>query len=138
MHPLRALRESGTHTAPEVEALLAENVVFNSPIFARPLVGRELVARVFAASAGVRFGQYTAEYKIGERLTMLRWAGKIEGRSIESLEIIEDGPDGLIVERTLAFRPLPALQLFKDAIYPILKDKVPADVWSYGDSAPGE
>jgi hypothetical protein len=117
---------------------LAENVVFNSPIFARPLVGRELVARVFAASAGVRFGQYTAEYKIGERLTMLRWAGKIEGRSIESLEIIEDSPDGLIVERTLAFRPLPALQLFKDAIYPILKDKVPADVWSYGDSAPGE
>lgn len=32
MHPLRKLRESGNATPAQVSALLAENIVFNSPI----------------------------------------------------------------------------------------------------------
>lgn len=32
MHPLRELRESGKPTAAQVSELLAENIVFNSPI----------------------------------------------------------------------------------------------------------
>jgi hypothetical protein len=61
MHPLRKLRESGKPTAAEVSSLLADNVVFNSPILVRP---------------------------------------------IESLEVIVDNEDGLIVERTIALRPV--------------------------------
>jgi hypothetical protein len=36
---------------------------------------------------------------------------------------------GLIVERTVALRPYPALKLFRDAMYSALKDKLPPDVW---------
>ena len=36
MHPLRKLRESGKPTAAQVSELLAENIVFNSPILVRP------------------------------------------------------------------------------------------------------
>jgi hypothetical protein len=44
-----------------------------------------------------------------------------------------DSPNdqGLIVERTIALRPYPALKLFRDAMYAALKDKLPPDVWDY-------
>ena len=41
MHPLRKLRESGNPTPAQVSELLAENIVFNSPILVRPIEGRE-------------------------------------------------------------------------------------------------
>ena len=42
-----------------------------------------------------------------------------------------DNEQGLIVERTIALRPYPALKLFRDAMYASLKDKLPPDVWDY-------
>jgi len=55
----------------------------------------------------------------------------MDGHKFESLEIIVDNEQGLIVERTIALRPYPALKLFRDAMYASLKDKLPADVWDY-------
>ena len=46
MHPLRKLRESGKPTAAQVSELLAENIVFNSPILVRPIGGREVIAAI--------------------------------------------------------------------------------------------
>ena len=40
-----------------------------------------------------------------------------------------DNEQGLIVERTIALRPYPAVTLFRDAMYASLKDKPPPDVW---------
>ena len=132
MHPLRKLRESGKATAAQVGALLAENVVFNSPILARSIQGRDLIAPIFAQSSSTRgSGSYTAEFKLDERTTFLRWAGTMDGHKIESLEIIVDDEQGLIVERTIALRPFPAVKLFRDAMYAALKDKLPPDVWDY-------
>jgi hypothetical protein len=51
MHPLRKLRESGHPTAAQVSELLAENIVFNSPILIRPIEGREVIATIFAQSS---------------------------------------------------------------------------------------
>jgi hypothetical protein len=45
--------------------------------------------------------------------------------------VIVDNEQGLIVERTIALRPYPALKLFRDAMYAALKDKLPPDVWDY-------
>jgi hypothetical protein len=132
MHPLRKLRESGKATPAQVSALLAENVVFNSPILVRPIEGREVCAAIFAQSSSTRgSGSYTAEFKLDERTTFLRWVGTMDGHKIESLEVIVDNEDGLIVERTIALRPYPALKLFRDAMYVSLKDKLPPDVWDY-------
>jgi hypothetical protein len=132
MHPLRKLRESGNATPAQVSALLAENVVFNSPILIRPIEGREVIAAIFAQSSSTRgSGGYTAEYKLDERTTFLRWEGTMDGHKIESLEVIVDNEHGLIAERTIALRPYPALKLFRDAMYASLKDKLPPDVWDY-------
>jgi len=132
MHPLRKLRESGNSTPAQVSTLLADNVVFNSPILARSIEGREAVAAIFAQSSSTRgSGTYTAEFKLDDRTTFLRWEGTIEGRKLESLEVIVDNEQGLIAERTIALRPYPALKLFRDAMYASLKDKLPPDVWDY-------
>jgi hypothetical protein len=132
MHPLRTLRESGHATPAQVSGLLAENVVFNSPILVRPIEGREVVAAIFAQSSSTRgSGTYTAEFKLDDRTTFLRWVGTMDGHKIESLEVIVDNEQGLIVERTVSLRPFPAVRLFRDAMYASLKDKLPADVWDY-------
>jgi hypothetical protein len=135
MHPLRKLRERGGATPAQVGALLAEHIVFNSPILARPIKGREAVAAIFAQSSSTRgSGTYTAEVKLDERTTFLRWEGTMDGHKIESLEIIVDNEEGLIVERTVSLRPYPAVKLFRDAMYASLQDKLPADVWDYPTS----
>ena len=132
MHPLRKLREAGGATSAQVSLLLAEEVVFNSPILARSIHGREAIAAIFAQSSSTRgSGAYTAEYKLDERTTFLRWEGTMDGHKIESLEVIVDDEQGLIVERTIALRPFPAVKLFRDAMYASLKDKLPPDVWEY-------
>jgi hypothetical protein len=112
--------------------LLAENVVFNSPILVRPVEGREVCAAIFPQSSATRgSGTYIAESKIDERTTFLRWVGTMDDHKFESLEIIVDNEQRLIVERTIALRPYPALKLFRDAMYAALKDKLPPDVWDY-------
>lgn len=132
MHPLRKLREAGNATAAQVSALLAENIIFNSPILARPIEGRQAIAAIFSQSSSTRgSGAYTAEYKLDDRTTFLRWEGTMDGHKIESLEIIVDNEQGLIVERSIALRPFPAVKLFRDAMYASLKDELPADVWDY-------
>jgi hypothetical protein len=132
MHPLRKLRESGKPTAAQVSELLAENVVSNSPILIRPIEGREVIAAIFAQSSSTRgSGTYMGEFKLDERTTFLRWVGTMDGHKIESFEVIVDNEQGLIVERTIAMRPYPALKLFRDAMYAALKDKLPPDVWDY-------
>src|SRR5882672_11435440 len=125
MHPLRKLRESGNPTPAQVSELLAENIVFNSPILVRPIEGREVIAAIFAQSSSTRgSGTYTAEFKLDERTTFLRWVGTMDGHKFESLEVIVDNEQGLIVERTIALRPYPALKLFRDAMYAALKDNL--------------
>ena len=61
MHPLRKLRESGKPTPAQIRELLAEDVVFNSPILVRPIQGREVLAAIFAQSSATRgSGTYAA------------------------------------------------------------------------------
>ncbi len=95
MHPLRKLREAGSATPTQVSALLAENIIFNSPILARSIQGREVIAAIFAQSSSTRgSGAYTSEYKVDERTTFLRSEGTMDGSKIESLEIIVDNEQG--------------------------------------------
>jgi len=103
MHPLRKLRESGNPTPAQVSELLAENILFNSPILIRPIEGREVIAAIFAQSSSTRGPvPILRSLKLDERTTFLRWAWTMDGHKIESLEIIVDNEQGLIVERTIA------------------------------------
>ncbi|MDB5858754.1 MAG: hypothetical protein JWQ76_2443 [Ramlibacter sp.] len=94
--------------------------------------GREAMPAIFAQSSATRgSASYTTEPKIDEHTVFLRWEGTMDGHKIESLKVIVGNEQGLMVERTIALRPYPAVKLFRDAMYASLKDKLPPDVWEY-------
>ena len=133
MHPIRKLRESGHATSEQFAALLDENVIMHSPLLTKEILGRDAVAKTMAASSRNRDnpGEYVLERKLDDKTTFLRWKGSIEGRDFESLELLTDGPDGLLKERTIAYRPFPALKIFRDKQRAAVGDSVSADSWDY-------
>jgi hypothetical protein len=133
MHAIRELRESGHATVADYEKLLAPNVVFHSPVLIRTAEGRAVVAKIFATSTTLREGAYTGEWKLDERRTLLRWKGKIQGHELESFDLIEENDEGLIVDRTIAFRPMPAAKLFRDAMRAAMGSAIPDDYWEYSN-----
>jgi hypothetical protein len=133
MHPIRKLRESGHATAAQFAALLADDVVMHSPLLIRAIVGREAVASTMAASSKNRDnpGAYVLERRLDENTTFLRWQGTIEGHEFESLELLTDGADGKLKERTVAYRPFPALKIFREKQRAATSDVMPPDMWDY-------
>lgn len=133
MHPFRKLREAGPPTPEQAAAILAENVVMHSPVLIKPIVGRELVAITISNSSHSRDdpGKYIFEAKVDDRTTFLRWQGTVEGHKIESLELLTDNEHGLLVERTVAYRPFPAVKIFRDRLIALNAGKLPAEMWDY-------
>jgi hypothetical protein len=133
MHPIRKLRESGHATAELFAALLADDVVMHSPLLTRAIIGRDAVAKTMAASSRNRDnpGVYVLERKLDDATTFLRWQGTIDGHEFESLELLTDGPDGRLKERTVAYRPFPALRIFRDRQRAATADVLPPDMWDY-------
>ena len=131
MHPFRKLREAGPPTPEQAAAILAEDVVMRSPVLIKPIVGRELVAITISNSSHSRdsLGRYIFEAKLDDRTTPLRWQGTVEGHEIESLELLTDDESGLLLERTVAYRPFPALKIFRARL--IALNALPPDMWDY-------
>jgi hypothetical protein len=137
MHPIRRLRETGRATAEQFAALLADDVIMHSPLLIRAIVGRDAVAETMAASSRNRDnpGAYVLERKLDEATTFLRWKGSIETHEFESLELLTDGPDGKLKERTIAYRPFPALKIFRDKQRAATAGFLPPDMWDYPEDA---
>jgi hypothetical protein len=133
MHPLRKLREAGAPSPAQVAVILAEHVVMHSPVLIKPIIGRELVAITISNSSHSRDdpGKYIYEGKLDDRTTLLRWQGMVEGHKIESLELLTDDENGLLLERTIAYRPFPALKIFRDRLIDLNAGRLPADMWEY-------
>ena len=133
MHPLRLLREVGPPTPEQVAAILAENVVMHSPVLIKPIVGRELVAITISNSSHSRDdpGKYIFEGKLDDKTTLLRWQGTVEGHMIESLELLTDNNSGLLLERTIAYRPFPAVKIFRDRLIALNAGTLSIDMWEY-------
>jgi hypothetical protein len=120
-------------TPAQAAAILNEHVVMHTPVLIKPLVGRELVSIVISISSQSRddAGKYILEGKIDAHTTFLRWQGTVEGHKIESLELLTDDENGLLLERTVAYRPFPALKIFRDRLIALTAGKVPDDMWDY-------
>src|SRR3979490_1838402 len=120
MHPIRKLRELGHASVADYEKLLAENVVFHSPVLVRAIEGRAVIAKIFATSTTLREGAYIGEWKLDDRRTLLRWKGKIQGYELESFDLIEENDEGLIVDRTIASCPLHGATLNRGPMRPAM------------------
>jgi hypothetical protein len=126
MHPIPKLRESGRATAEQFAALLDENVVMHSPLSAAEQ-GDSQSRRRLAASCRNRdySGDYVLERKLDDDTALRQWKGTIDGHGFR------EGSDGKLKERTVAYRPFPALRIFRDRQRAAVGDSVPADSWDH-------
>ena len=95
-----------------LEALLAEDCVFWSPVVHRPQVGRELT-RLYLTGAMAVFND-TFEYVkevVAEPYAVLEFSCEIDGVVINGVDIITCNPQGLIVEFKVMVRPLKGVNL---------------------------
>ena len=106
MHPFGTAIVAGDIDA--ALALLAEDVIFHSPVVHRPYQGRETVAPILHAVSEV-FEDFRYVDEIGgpdAASHVLVFRTRVGDREIEGIDLLHTGPDGLVDELTVMVRPL--------------------------------
>lgn len=106
-----------------LNALLAEDVVFHSPIVHTPQRGRRLAVWYLAAAFGVLSGpsfRYVREIA-GPSAAMLEFETEIEGIFINGVDIIEWNESGQVVDFKVMLRPLKAINLIHQRMAAMLR-----------------
>ena len=97
-------------------ALLADDVVFSSPVSFHSYRGREQVGWILATVATVfEDFVYVDELENGAH-SMLRFRARIGERAAEGVDLIEQDEHGAIRALTVMIRPLSALQALAEAM----------------------
>jgi hypothetical protein len=94
-------------------ALLADDVVFYSPVVHTPQVGKLITTQYLAAALHV-FGNDTFRYVrevAGERDAVLEFLVEIEGISVNGVDMLKWNDAGQLVEFKVMLRPLKAVNL---------------------------
>ena len=108
MHPLRQAAEADALDT--VPALLAENVVFVSPVAFTPYTGRGMVTAILRAVTSVfEDFRYVNEFGApGGRDHALVFRARVGDREIHGCDFVHHDENGLIDELTVMVRPLSA------------------------------
>jgi len=102
-----------TRNAAGLNALLAENVVFHSPVVHAPQVGKAIARMYLTAALAVFFNEsfrYVREVVSG-RDAVLEFAVEIDGISVNGVDMIRWDEEGRIVDFKVMLRPLKAINL---------------------------
>ena len=110
----RAAVEAADHAG--MVATLSPEIVFHSPVTFRPFEGRDAVGHVLAGVMRVfKDFRYTDELEAAGA-TALVFRARVGDREAEGIDLIREGPDGLIEDFTVLVRPLSALQALAEAM----------------------
>lgn len=123
-HPLevwhRLVRE---HDPSGLNALLAEDAIFYSPVVHAPQRGRRLVAGYLSAAFSVFFNptfRYVREI-VGHSDAMLEFETEIDAISVNGIDLIKWNDEGRIVEFKVMIRPLKAINLIHQRMAAMLQ-----------------
>jgi hypothetical protein len=99
-----------------VAELLAEEIVFHSPVTFHPFLGRETVTRLLAEVV-----QVFEDFRFTDELRMdgahaLIFRATVAAKEIEGIDLLRFDDDGLIADFTVMLRPLSAFTLFAQAM----------------------
>jgi ketosteroid isomerase-like protein len=116
MRAFRAAVEANDMDA--VEALLAEDVVFTSPVVFKPYRGRAITAAILRGVARVfEDFRYVSELSGGEgREHALVFTARVGDRTLEGCDFVHLDEDGLIDALTVMVRPLSGAQALAEAM----------------------
>ncbi|WP_043666390.1 nuclear transport factor 2 family protein [Streptomyces xylophagus] len=116
---MRAFREAvEAQDMDAVEALLAEDVVFTSPVVFKPYAGKAITAAILHGVARV-FEDFRYEREIGDPDGpdhALVFAARVGDRELTGCDFIHVDEDGLIDELTVMVRPLSGAQALQEAM----------------------
>lgn len=108
MHPFRKAVEARDLEA--VDALLADDVVFTSPVAFKPYEGKPITSAILATVIEV-FEDFHYVREIGEDDASdhaLVFEARVDGKAITGCDFIHTGADGLIDDLMVMVRPLSA------------------------------
>ncbi|HEX7441604.1 MAG TPA: nuclear transport factor 2 family protein [Caldimonas sp.] len=123
-HPLETWhRLVRTQDASGLNALLADDAVFYSPVVHAPQRGRKLAARYLAAAFQVFFNptfRYVREIA-GASDAMLEFETDIDGVQVNGVDLIKWNGAGQIVEFKVMLRPLKAINVIHQRMAAMLQ-----------------
>ncbi|MGX1134305.1 hypothetical protein RKD49_006495 [Streptomyces glaucescens] len=116
MHPFRKAVEN--RDVPALEALLAENVVFTSPVAFKPYEGKAITAAILRGVMRV-FEDFAYVREIANpdgRDHALVFTASVNGKRIQGCDFLHFDEDGRIDDFTVMVRPLSAAQALAEAM----------------------
>lgn len=116
MHPFREAVEAGDHEA--IHALLAEDVVFTSPVAFKPYPGRSITAAILRGVDRVFSDfRYVREISGADgRDHALVFEAKVGDRQINGCDFLHLNDEGLIDDFVVMVRPLSAATALAQAM----------------------
>ena len=125
-HPLATWhRLVRTQDPSGLNALLAEDAVFHSPVVHTPQRGRMLAAKYLSAAFRVFFNptfRYVREI-VGPSDAMLEFETEIDGIVVNGVDLIKWNATGQIVEFKVMLRPLKAINLIHQRMGAMLQSR---------------
>ncbi|MDP9007817.1 MAG: nuclear transport factor 2 family protein [Pseudomonadota bacterium] len=106
-----------------LDALLADEAVFYSPVVHTPQVGKAITKKYLAAAFQVFFHEsfrYVRELK-GDRDAILEFEVKIDGITVNGVDMIKWNDAGKITEFKVMLRPLKAVHLIHQKMAEMLQ-----------------
>jgi hypothetical protein len=116
VHPFRKAVEAADMDA--VAALLAENVVFTSPVVFKPYVGKAITAAILRAVSQV-FEDFTYTREIANpdgRDHAFVFTATVDGKQLTGCDFLHFDEDGRIDDFMVMVRPLSAARALSEAM----------------------
>jgi hypothetical protein len=123
-HPLERWHQLvAERSAAGLDDLLADDVVFYSPVVHTPQVGKPITTMYLAAALHV-FGNDAFRYVrevVGDRDAVLEFLVEIDGISVNGVDMIRWNEGGQITEFKVMLRPLKAVNLIHEKMAALLQ-----------------
>ena len=106
-----------------LEALLADEAVFHSPVVHTPQIGKPITLRYLTAAFHVFFNdsfRYVRELQ-GDRDAVLEFEVKLDGITVNGVDMIKWNDAGKITEFKVMLRPLKAVNLIHQKMAEMLQ-----------------
>jgi len=112
-----------TRNAKGLRDLLADDVVFHSPVVHTPQTGKAITSQYLAAAFHVFFNasfRYVREV-VGPRDAVLEFQVEIDGITVNGVDMIRWNDEGHIVDFKVMIRPLKAINLIHQKMAAMLQ-----------------
>ena len=101
----------GNETAEALDAMLADDAVFHSPVVHTPQVGKAIVSKYLLSAAKVLNGDHFAYVRelVDGGNALLEFVSEIDGIKINGIDLIRFDEHGKIIDFKVMVRPIKAV-----------------------------